>query len=72
MCSGRYESLAGLTAGPRGSQELLGRRFDHESHHKDCNCNGSTEVSNVGVKSFHEASVSHLSLLFFLSLMAKA
>ena len=65
ICSGRYESLAGLTGGPREREALLGRCFDDESHDKDCNCNGATEISHVGVKSFHEASVSHSILLFF-------
>ena len=51
---------------------LLRRRFENESHDKDCNRDGATEVSNVRVESFHAASASGMSLLFFLWPMAKA
>ncbi|QNI64266.1 hypothetical protein SynA1544_01328 [Synechococcus sp. A15-44] len=51
---------------------LLGRRFENEGHDKDCNRDGATEVSNVRVESFHAASASRMSLLFFLWPMAKA
>ena len=52
--------------------KLLGRRFENESHDKDCNREGATEVSNVRVESFHAASASRMSLLLFLWPMAKA
>ena len=51
---------------------LLGRCFNDESHKKNRNRNGSAEVSNVRVESFHAASVVCMSLLFFLSPVAKA
>ena len=51
---------------------LLSRCFDNESHDKDCNRDGAAEVGNVRVESFHAASVVCMSLLFFLSPVAKA
>ena len=60
------------THGNGSASRALGRCFDDESHNKDCNRNGSTEVSNVRVESFHAASGVCMSLLFFLSPVAKA
>ena len=60
------------THGNGSASRALGRCFDDESHNKHCNRNGSTEVSNVRVESFHAASVVCMSLLFFLSPVAKA
>jgi len=52
--------------------KLSGSCFDDESHDKDCNRDGATEVGNVRVESFHAASAGYRSLLFFLWAMAKA
>jgi len=52
--------------------ETSGSCFDYESHDKDCNRDGATEVGNVRVESFHAASAGYRSLLFFLWAMAKA
>ncbi len=57
---------------PSGSNALLGRCFDNESHDKDCNRDGATEVRNVRMKSFHAVSVGGTSLLFFFWPVAKA
>ena len=45
--------------------KLSGSCFDDESHDKDCNRDGATEVGNVRVESFHAASAGYRSLLFF-------
>ena len=51
--------------------KLSGSCFDDESHDKDCNRDGATEVGNVRVESLHAASAGCRSLLFFLWPMAK-
>ena len=66
------ETWQGLKLLGRCFDDLLGRCFDDESHDKDCNRDGSTEVSNIRVESFHAASAGCRSLLFFLWPMAKA
>ena len=70
--SSRYKSLVGLTIALSGSNALLGRCFDNESHDKDCNRDRATEVGNVRVESFHAVFVGRMSLLVFLWPMAKA
>ena len=54
----------GCAAETRQGLKLSGRCFDDESHDKDCNRDGATEVSNIGVESFHPASEGCRSLLF--------
>ena len=48
-----------------GSNALLCRCFNNESHDKDCNRDGATEVGDVRMKSFHAVSVGRMSLLVF-------
>ena len=67
----RQEEM-GCAAETRQGVKLSGRCFDDESHDKDCNRDGATEVGNVRVESFHAASAGYRSLLFFLWPMAKA
>ena len=67
----RQEGM-GCAAETRKGLKLSGRCFDDESHDKDCNRDGATEVSNVRVESFHAACAGSMSLLFFLWPMAKA
>ena len=50
---------------PSGSNALLGRCFDNESHDKDCNRDSATEVSNVRLESFHAVSEGRMSLMLF-------
>ena len=64
--------MVGLTIAPRGSEGHLGRCFDNESHDKDCNRDGATEVRNVRVESVHAIVGGPMSLLVFLWPMAKA
>ena len=45
---------------------------NNKSHDNYCNRNSATEVGNVRVESFHAASASRMSLLFFLWPMATA
>lgn len=54
------------------SNALLSRCLNNKSHDHYCNRDSATEVGNVRVESFHAASASRMSLLFFLWSMAKA
>ena len=62
----------GCAAETRQGVKLSGRCFDDESHDKDCNRDGATEVSNIRMESFHAAYAVLMSLLVFLWPMAKA
>ena len=66
------QTLGWLMVMPSGSNAPLGRCFNNESHDKNRNRDGATEVCNVRMKSFHAVSVGRMSLQVFFWPEAKA